>query len=61
MGDWPTLAQARLFENRDTAPTLDMRGVFKGVLRDHLGVGRQALDTNVFPNSADVPPIADVA
>ncbi|MGI8839693.1 MAG: DUF1501 domain-containing protein, partial [Caulobacteraceae bacterium] len=40
VGDWPTLAQARLFENRDTAPTLDMRGLFKGVLRDHLGVER---------------------
>lgn len=36
IGDWPTLADNRLFENRDLAPTLDVRSVFKGVLRDHL-------------------------
>jgi uncharacterized protein (DUF1501 family) len=57
VGDWPTLAPARLFENRDTAPTLDMRGLFKGVLRDHLGVDRAALDTKVFPGSAGVAPV----
>jgi uncharacterized protein (DUF1501 family) len=57
IGDWPTLAQNRLFENRDTAPTLDMRGLFKGILRDHLGIDRAKLDTLVFPNSARVAPL----
>jgi uncharacterized protein (DUF1501 family) len=57
VGDWPTLNQARLFENRDTAPTLDMRGLFKGVLAEHLGVERRALDTAVFPDSAAVAPV----
>jgi uncharacterized protein (DUF1501 family) len=52
IGDWPTLQPARLFENRDLAPTLDVRQVFKGVLRDHLGVSSAALDTLVFPDSA---------
>jgi len=52
IGDWPTLQPARLFENRDLAPTLDVRQVFKGVLRDHLGVSSAALDTRVFPDSA---------
>jgi uncharacterized protein (DUF1501 family) len=56
VGDWPTLSPAKLFENRDTAPTLDMRGLFKGLLTDHLGVERRALDTTVFPDSADVAP-----
>jgi uncharacterized protein (DUF1501 family) len=60
IGDWPTLAQARLFENRDTAPTLDMRGLFKGVLRDHLGIDRAALDTKVFPDSAAVLPAGGI-
>ena len=60
VGDWPTLAQARLYENRDTAPTLDMRGLFKGVLRDHLGVERAKLDTLVFPGSASLAPVAGV-
>jgi uncharacterized protein (DUF1501 family) len=58
VGDWPTLAQTRLFENRDTAPTLDMRGLFKGVLRDHMGVERAALDRSIFPDSAHVAPVA---
>jgi len=57
IGDWPTLQQARLFENRDTAPTLDMRGLFKGVLMEQLGVDRRALDTVVFPDSAGVAPV----
>jgi uncharacterized protein (DUF1501 family) len=52
VGDWPTLQPARLFENRDLAPTLDVRQVFKGVLRDHMGVETAALDKRVFPDSA---------
>jgi uncharacterized protein (DUF1501 family) len=60
IGDWPTLAANRLFENRDTAPTLDMRGLFKGVLRDHLGVDRTRLDTLVFPGSAAAAPVEGV-
>jgi uncharacterized protein (DUF1501 family) len=57
VGDWPTLSRSKLFENRDTAPTLDMRGVFKGVLRDHLGIDRPKLDNLVFPESAAVAPV----
>ena len=56
IGDWPTLADNRLYESRDTSPTLDMRGLFKGVLRDHLGIERARLDSLVFPESAAVPP-----
>ncbi len=57
VGDWPTLQPARLFESRDLAPTLDVRQVFKGVLRDHLGVAQAALDTRVFPDSAAARPV----
>jgi uncharacterized protein (DUF1501 family) len=57
VGDWPTLKAASLFENRDLAPTLDMRGLFKGVLAEHMGVDRRALDTTVFPDSAGVRPV----
>jgi uncharacterized protein (DUF1501 family) len=55
VGDWPTLQQARLFEDRDLAPTLDVRQVFKGVLRDHLGLDHSALDARVFPDSRAAP------
>lgn len=57
IGDWPTLAPAALFENRDTRPTLDMRGLFKGLLAEQLGVDKRALDTEVFPDSADIAPM----
>jgi uncharacterized protein (DUF1501 family) len=60
IGDWPTLAETRLFENRDTAPTIDMRGLFKGILRDHLGLERAKLDTLVFPASAAVAPVSGI-
>ncbi|MDB5461277.1 MAG: hypothetical protein JWO72_3018 [Caulobacteraceae bacterium] len=52
IGDWPTLQPARLYEDRDTAPTLDMRALFKGVLAEHMGVERRALDGAIFPDSA---------
>ena len=54
IGDWPTLGSGKLFENRDTAPTVDMRSLFKGVLAQHLAVDRRALDALVFPDSAMV-------
>jgi uncharacterized protein (DUF1501 family) len=57
VGDWPTLKQNALFENRDVAPTLDMRGLFKGVLAEHMGVDRAALDTTIFPGSAAAKPV----
>jgi uncharacterized protein (DUF1501 family) len=60
IGDWPTLRQASLFENRDTHPTLDMRGLFKGVLRDHLGIERAALDRMVFPGSASAEAVPNL-
>lgn len=57
IGDWPGLADNALFENRDTAPTLDMRGLFKGVLADHIGVDRAILERKVFPDSAAAKPV----
>jgi uncharacterized protein (DUF1501 family) len=57
IGDWPTLKQDALFENRDVRPSLDMRGLFKGVLADHMGVDRAALESKVFPDSAAATPV----
>lgn len=58
IGDWPTLKPTALFEDRDLAPTLDMRALFKGVLADHMGVPRKALDTTIFADSAAVKPVS---
>jgi uncharacterized protein (DUF1501 family) len=37
-----------------------MRGLFKGVLRDHLGVDRAALDSLVFPESSRIAPLSRI-
>ncbi|MBP7704112.1 MAG: DUF1501 domain-containing protein [Caulobacter sp.] len=60
VGDWPTLKPGALFENRDTAPATDLRAVFKGVLADHMGVDRRALDEAVFPGSAGVKAVSGI-
>lgn len=56
-GDWPGLAPAQLFENRDLAPANDLRALLKGTLQAQLGIDRRNLDTIVFPNSTDVTPL----
>jgi len=60
VGDWPTLKQDALFENRDVAPTLDMRGLFKGVLAEHMAMDKAALEQVVFPQSAAAKPVANL-
>ena len=55
--DWPGLAPAKLRDNRDLAPTTDLRAVAKGVITDMFDVSPQALATDVFPDSADVKPM----
>jgi len=55
--DWPGLGAGRLFENRDLAPTVDVRSVAKGLLAGHLGLSGSAL-TQVFPGSETASPMA---
>ncbi len=52
LADWPGLAPAQLHEGRDLRPTADLRSVMKSLLRDHLGVPRRHIDSEVFPDSA---------
>jgi uncharacterized protein (DUF1501 family) len=56
LADWPGLAEGALYEKRDLKPTKDVRGLFKGVLRDHLGLAEPALAQTVFPGSGAVKP-----
>ncbi len=51
--DWPGLGGGRLFENRDLAPTTDVRSLIKGVLVDHMGMPAGAMG-RVLPGSGDV-------
>jgi uncharacterized protein (DUF1501 family) len=57
LADWPGLREADLHEKRDLRPTSDLRGVLKGLLRDHLGVGQTQLEAAVFPDSAGARPV----
>ena len=57
--DWPGLAPAARYQGRDLRPTLDLRALAKGVLRDHLNVAERAL-ADVFPGSERVAPLKDL-
>lgn len=60
LADWPGLAQSALYEGRDLRPTTDLRGVFKGVLADHLRVPSAALERDAFPDSGAARGIRDL-
>ncbi|GAC1331848.1 MAG: DUF1501 domain-containing protein [Beijerinckiaceae bacterium] len=57
ISDWPGLKPEHLYENRDLAPTTDLRAVLKGVLADHLGLSSATLANAVFPDSVGVKPM----
>lgn len=58
IADWPGLKPANLYENRDLKPTIDLRAVLKGLLKDHLRADERVPADNVFPGSRDVKPMA---
>jgi uncharacterized protein (DUF1501 family) len=57
IADWPGVEPAALHEGRDLKPTIDLRAVFKGLLKDHLRVDDAALAAKVFPESRAVKPM----
>lgn len=57
IADWPGLKAANLLENRDLKPTIDVRGVLKGLLKDHLRGDERTLAADVFPGSVDIKPV----
>jgi uncharacterized protein (DUF1501 family) len=56
--DWPGLADGKLYQNRDLAPTTDLRAVLKGVLAEHFEAPAAMLGATVFPDSAAAKPLA---
>ena len=59
-GDWPGLAPSQLYESSDLKATTDLRSVFKGVLRDHIGVGTTLLNSTIFPSSSAAKPLGNL-
>jgi uncharacterized protein (DUF1501 family) len=60
IADWPGLKPAQLYEQRDLAPTSDVRAVLKGLLADQFGLSAAVLGDKVFPESAAVAPMRDL-
>jgi uncharacterized protein (DUF1501 family) len=60
IADWPSLRPADLHEGRDLKPTIDLRAVLKGVLKDHLRLDERRLAAAVFPDSAAVRPTPEL-
>ena len=56
LGTWPGVGAGKLLEDRDLAPTTDLRSVAKGLLRGHLGLDDAVL-AQVFPASGTASPI----
>jgi len=56
LATWPGLGAGKLFENRDLAPTTDLRSLAKGLLASHLGLDAGKL-AGVFPDSAQAAPM----
>jgi uncharacterized protein (DUF1501 family) len=52
---WPGLASGQLLEDRDLAPTQDVRVVAMALLTQHLGVPQSALP-KIFPGSTGLSP-----
>jgi uncharacterized protein (DUF1501 family) len=57
IADWPGLKDAQLYEQRDLAPTTDLRAVLKGLLADLFGLSPAVLGSKVFPDSIGVMPM----
>ncbi len=52
--EWTGLSQGALKDGRDQPARTDLRGLFKGVLAEHMGVPASALNSVVFPDSGTV-------
>ncbi|MGH7067775.1 MAG: DUF1501 domain-containing protein [Acetobacteraceae bacterium] len=55
-GTWPGLGPDQLFQNRDLAPTADIRALAKGALGEQFGLSQAAL-SRVFPESGAAEPM----
>jgi uncharacterized protein (DUF1501 family) len=56
VANWPGLGPGQLFEDRDLAPTTDLRSVAKGILATHLGLNQAALNI-AFPGGEPAQPM----
>ncbi|MBZ9992399.1 DUF1501 domain-containing protein [Mesorhizobium sp. BH1-1-4] len=60
IADWPGLKPAQLYQQRDLAPTSDVRAVLKGLLAEQFGLSAAVLGDKVFPDSGAVKPMMNL-
>lgn len=60
MSDWPGLSNRDLYEGRDLYPTMDVRSLFKGVLKEHFLLPDNFVEGVVFPDSRSSRPVRDI-
>ncbi len=60
IADWPGLSARELHEDRDLAPTTDIRSVFKGILEEHLELPQRFIENDVFPGSQQARSAVDL-
>ncbi|MBZ9754841.1 DUF1501 domain-containing protein [Mesorhizobium sp. ESP6-5] len=60
IADWPGLKPAQLYQQRDLAPTSDVRAVLKCLLADQFGLSASVLGEKVFPDSGAVKPMTNL-
>lgn len=59
VSDWPGLSAQALYQDRDLAPTMDLRSIFKTALVQHLGLDEARVAAGVFPHSESAPIVAN--
>jgi len=60
LADWPGLRDSDLYQGRDLYPTMDLRGLFKAVLIEHLHLPDNFVEDVVFPGSGTARPPRDI-
>jgi uncharacterized protein (DUF1501 family) len=60
IADWPGLKPVQLHENRDLMPTIDLRGVLKGLLADLFGLPEAVLAGRIFPETSAIKPMPNL-
>lgn len=60
LAEWPGLASQNLYQNRDLAPTTDLRSLLKGVLAQQYGLSADVLSRVVFPDSGSAAALPEL-
>ena len=53
-GDWPGLAEDKLYQGRDLYPANALEAVLKTVLVQHMGLSNRYVDRTVLPGTDDI-------